>query len=62
MPHIDLMVPFVHPDYFEDIYRKLSERIKEVEEFEIEFNELSYFSNNGSIWAKPEVLNKKGAL
>lgn len=62
MPHINLMFPFIHPDYFEDVYQKLSERLKTVEEFEIEFNELSYFPNNGYVWGKPEVKSNKGAI
>lgn len=61
MPHINLMFPFIHPDYFHNVYQKLSEKIQEVEEFEIQFNTLSYFPNK-YVWAKPEVQGDEQAI
>jgi 2'-5' RNA ligase len=56
MPHINYYFPFVGPEYFDDVFDKLTKALEKFQQFEVTLKNLDFFPNN-YVWANP-VTNK----
>ena len=59
-PHITICAPFVHPKHYKEAKTKLREALKNIEPFEINFEDFELFNNNNSstLYLAPQNPNE----